>query len=542
MLSREEAFLWLHAAGAHLVLCGPDKRPVGKWRNNPASQEDAQRHAERGGIAGVVPSSLNCGVFDVDRGGKAAADSLAQVLGVPLARMDSLTQGREHLWYRAGDGLGKRPWGNRSVGGDLICAGGYVCLWHVESLVTQLASTLPESEPPSGPLAIALAPENARNDTLYREARADPLLASRRKRYVAAARVAGLEDSEIAATLDSAAASRTQSAVARVAVRWNNDSKAATPVEPEPLLEELAGMAYSEGLHVYGGWNGTGKSTFVHTVAAQAAHSGKRVVWFRTTEDIGYALRNQALGKPPVDSAVAASLSMVFDALESDTRVRDAEVVVFDPLRDLLTGDNDKSADVRQMLARLLAALEGKCVIGIHHLRKSQGHRAPFSERFIGSSEYTNVARLVLGFEKRQGGIVFGQVKNSLDECRGVWRSEFALRSGVVHRRSVGRDVERDIAIAGQPELQDDASDFDTWLDAHREDERDAQAHADALQVADEIRRHNGGRVVASDLVVTLKRRWNQRRAYAALAVAKNSQMLRYTRDQHTKAFIYEAV
>ena len=64
---------YLHSRGLHAVLCGEDKRPVWGhargWQKRRPTLELLELHERRGGLVGIVPSSVACTAFDLDRGG-----------------------------------------------------------------------------------------------------------------------------------------------------------------------------------------------------------------------------------------------------------------------------------------------------------------------------------------------------------------------------------------------------------------------------------------------------------------------------------------
>lgn len=71
------------------------------WRETPASSSAAAAHVKKGGLVGIVPSSLSCVVLDVDGGGTDAAIQVMQKLGMllPVAKMQSRRDDGRHLWF-----------------------------------------------------------------------------------------------------------------------------------------------------------------------------------------------------------------------------------------------------------------------------------------------------------------------------------------------------------------------------------------------------------------------------------------------------------
>ncbi len=76
-----------------------------KWRETPASAEAAHTHVKKGGLVGILPSSLSCVVLDVDGGGTDAALQVMQTLRMllPVANMPSRRDDGRHLWFLLAD-------------------------------------------------------------------------------------------------------------------------------------------------------------------------------------------------------------------------------------------------------------------------------------------------------------------------------------------------------------------------------------------------------------------------------------------------------
>ena len=195
----------LAEAGAHLVICRPDKRPqASAWQKTPAPLDAALQHK---GPVGVVPASLGCVVIDIDQGGAEASEAVIATLGRPLARVPTRREGGEHIWYRCRDAerVGNRTWAH----GDIRGAKGYAILWKPELVAEGLASAglvadLLESELDQLPRKVNGGAVGERNDTLNKGV----YLATRNgapiEPVVAAAREAGLPEREIEATVKSA--------------------------------------------------------------------------------------------------------------------------------------------------------------------------------------------------------------------------------------------------------------------------------------------------------------------------------------------------
>ena len=203
--ARKAALATLAEAGAHFVLCAPDKRPKAKsWHKIPAQLDAALRH---NGLVGVVPASLGCVVVDVDEGGAAAADAVISQLGLPLAKVPTQRTDGWHLWFRCreADEIGNRAW----QGGDIRGAKGQAILWAPDLVAPGLASAAPVADLLAVDLARlpskrACGAVGERNNTLNRGVFLATLNGQSIDEAVAAAREAGLPEREIAATVESA--------------------------------------------------------------------------------------------------------------------------------------------------------------------------------------------------------------------------------------------------------------------------------------------------------------------------------------------------
>ena len=211
----------LRARGAHFVLVWPDKRPITEgWQKTGLDFSNVKRHAEGGGLVGVIPASLKCFVVDIDEGGENGVEVVRDVLGEPVGVIATQRPGGFHAWYRApADKIGNRKWKLDGAAGDIRGSNGFVVLWDAAKLTDGLAEHFDDAQPadPSrlpkpptngmrGPAVVRTAPIGARNDTLNHEAfkaakdgTLDP------DDFRDAAVEAGLPLSEIETTLGSAA-------------------------------------------------------------------------------------------------------------------------------------------------------------------------------------------------------------------------------------------------------------------------------------------------------------------------------------------------
>ena len=108
--------------GAHFVLAeSTSKRPISKaWEAAPPDFAAVLAWAGKGGLVGVVPSSLGAVVVDVDD------DAPAPPVGQCVLQTATRRAGGRHFWYRAPDGeVRNRKW----LHGDVRGSRGFVVLW-----------------------------------------------------------------------------------------------------------------------------------------------------------------------------------------------------------------------------------------------------------------------------------------------------------------------------------------------------------------------------------------------------------------------------
>ena len=111
-------------AGAHLVLCRPDKRPVWRgWQKRRPSAAVAQRHVDDAhGPLGVIPWSLRSTALDIDEGDPDALRSWF----APWADLAS-RRGR-HFYYDDSEPRGNTSWSLEDCRGDIRGARGFLVL------------------------------------------------------------------------------------------------------------------------------------------------------------------------------------------------------------------------------------------------------------------------------------------------------------------------------------------------------------------------------------------------------------------------------
>ena len=111
-------------AGAHLVLCRPDKRPLWRgWQKRRPSAAVAQMHVDDAhGPLGVIPWSLRSTALDIDEGDPDALRSWF----APWADLAS-RRGR-HFYYDDSEPRGNTSWSLWDCRGDIRGARGFLVL------------------------------------------------------------------------------------------------------------------------------------------------------------------------------------------------------------------------------------------------------------------------------------------------------------------------------------------------------------------------------------------------------------------------------
>jgi len=126
----------------HYILCGPDKRPIStlgwnakSWQNNPASQAQAIKHWQDGGLVGIIPASVGILVVDVDGcpEGKTIVDLLKEV-PFRYEAVASKNHNGGHILVRwDGKPQGNRKWQWQGYSGEIRHAKGYAIIWNRQS-------------------------------------------------------------------------------------------------------------------------------------------------------------------------------------------------------------------------------------------------------------------------------------------------------------------------------------------------------------------------------------------------------------------------
>ena len=99
---RRTPHLRSYARDAYFVIAAANKHPITKaWQTTRPDFSNVERHAEGGGLVGVVPASLGCFVVDIDEGGENGVAAVRGVLGEPVAVIATRRPSGFHVWYRA---------------------------------------------------------------------------------------------------------------------------------------------------------------------------------------------------------------------------------------------------------------------------------------------------------------------------------------------------------------------------------------------------------------------------------------------------------
>ena len=112
-------------AGAHLVLCRPNKRPLWRgWNKRRASGEVAEVHRRECGPVGIIPWSLRATGLDVDAGDP--SDLSAEYR--PWALLPTRRKGGRHAYFDDGAPRPNSTWAARGCSGDVRGGSGYLIL------------------------------------------------------------------------------------------------------------------------------------------------------------------------------------------------------------------------------------------------------------------------------------------------------------------------------------------------------------------------------------------------------------------------------
>ena len=112
-------------AGAHLVLCLPNKRPLWRgWNKRRASGEVAEVHRRECGPVGIIPWSLRATGLDVDAGDP--SDLFAEYR--PWALLPTRRKGGQHAYFDDGEPRPNSTWAARGCSGDVRGGSGYLIL------------------------------------------------------------------------------------------------------------------------------------------------------------------------------------------------------------------------------------------------------------------------------------------------------------------------------------------------------------------------------------------------------------------------------
>ena len=115
----------LVSAGAHFVLCTPNKKPIWKsWPRRRPTAEVAALHRREHGPLGVIPWSLRSTGLDVDAGDPR---QLLLAFG-PWALIPSKRRGGRHAYYDDTESRGNSKWAVFGCSGEVRGGKGYLIL------------------------------------------------------------------------------------------------------------------------------------------------------------------------------------------------------------------------------------------------------------------------------------------------------------------------------------------------------------------------------------------------------------------------------
>lgn len=217
----------------------------------------------------------------------------------------------------------------------------------------------------------------------------------------------------------------------------------ASEIEPEPMFWLWEGWLPKEALCIYAGQGGIGKSTVTLSWAATVTRGGTwpngarcenpgRVLIWSGEDGVANTLRPrlEAAGADLdmvdiLDGVEEAGVSMSFDPskhiplLKEEYGNGDLALLIIDPLVSAITGNMDKTNEVRRGLQPIVDfAVEIGCgVVGLTHFTKGSAGKNPL-ERILGSGGFGHVARTV---------IVGAQEEDTRDCVIAVAKTNFEL-------------------------------------------------------------------------------------------------------------------
>ena len=147
-LPQREAINTLADAGAHFVLCLPNKKPqwLGWNTRRPSASTAAIHRADHHGPLGVIPFSLSSTTLDIDSGDP------SELLRIhpPWADIPSKRRGGRHAYYDDDKPRGNADWALHGCSGQVRGGRGYVIL-HEPDGPERLAEALKSRSPGERP-------------------------------------------------------------------------------------------------------------------------------------------------------------------------------------------------------------------------------------------------------------------------------------------------------------------------------------------------------------------------------------------------------
>ena len=142
------------APRVHLLKIEPnDKCPLkgSQWRETPLSFQDACQWLTKGHRLGILPSSANAAVVDIDTGGHQSLAFIQETIGNPVQLIatngHTIDTPRWHAIYAHDPTkeIGNAKW----QGGDLRVDSGYVVMWNIEQWADAIATIAVQEIPPA---------------------------------------------------------------------------------------------------------------------------------------------------------------------------------------------------------------------------------------------------------------------------------------------------------------------------------------------------------------------------------------------------------
>ena len=301
-------------AGAHLVLCRPNKRPLWRgWNKRRASGEVAEVHRRECGPVGIIPWSLRATGLDVDAGDP--SDLFAEYK--PWALLPTRRKGGRHAYFDDGEPRPNSTWAARGCSGDVRGGSGYLILHDdgPEFLVDALERRVEGERPWPQDLfeLVGLAPFRVRGpvEAVCRVDTAalnrSPLIELPLEQIQVGARHPALWDQcRFWAYRQSKGASLVNWKARVFAYALRQNERFPRPFSQSEISDEVARLAWS-----IASWTWDGHGPIDHGPEAQSRRgtASAKVRRYRRRELYQEIVKRQAMGEKQIDIAAALGVS-----------------------------------------------------------------------------------------------------------------------------------------------------------------------------------------------------------------------------------------